>query len=176
MKVGVQEPRPSEDGKKKSSILHGSFEIAILLKGLHSALEIVGGALLWFVKPETLNTWIRVLTQHELAEDPGDLIANFLVRSGQHYSLSAQHFGVFYLLSHGAVKIALVLLLWRRKLWAYPAAVVVLALFIGYQVFRWTSTHAVSLLLLSGLDAIVIALTLREHVRLRREARAGARA
>ncbi len=163
-------------GVRDRSVLHAGFEAAILLKGIHAGLEVVGGVLLALVKPETLGRWIRLLAQNELAEDPRDLIANLLVKAGEKYTASQQQFDIFYLLSHGIVKIVLVLLLWRKKLWAYPAAVVVLALFIGYQVFRWTSTHAVSLLLLSGLDAFIIALTLREHRRLRREARAGVRA
>ncbi len=164
--------RPGRPGTR--SVLHVSFEAAILLKGIHAALEVVGGVLLWLVKPDTLAGWIRALTQNELAEDPRDLVANFLVSAGEKYTASQQQFDVLYLLSHGLVKIALVLLLWRKKLWAYPVAVVVLGLFIAYQLFRWTATHSVSLLLLSALDAIIIGLTLREHARLRRGARAGA--
>ncbi len=155
--------------RKKPSILHVGFEVAILLKGLHAALEIVGGILLQFVKPEILNKWIRLLTQNELAEDPKDLIANLLLRAGQHYSVGSQHFAVLYLLSHGLVKVVLVLLLWRRKLWAYPLAVVVLALFIAFQVFRWTTTHSILLVLLTALDALIIWLTLAEYKRLQGE-------
>ena len=150
-------------------MLHIGFEVAILLKGLHAALEIVGGILLGFLRPDTLNTWIRLLTQNELAENPRRLVAGLLVRAGEHYTISSQHFGVYYLLSHGLVKVVLVLLLWRRKLWAYPLAVAVLALFIAYQVFRWTSTHSGFLVFLTALDALVIWLTLSEYARLKRQ-------
>jgi uncharacterized membrane protein len=159
----------TSDSKRKPSVLHLGFEVAILLKGVHASLEIVGGVLLWFVKPETLNAWIQALTQNELAENPSDLIANLLVRAGQNYTVNSQHFGVFYLLSHGVVKVVLVLLLWRRRLWAYPLAVAVLALFITYQIFRWTSTHSLFLILLSTLDGVIIWLTLAEYGRLRQE-------
>jgi uncharacterized membrane protein len=161
-----------DGAREKRSILHVGFEIAILLKGIHAALEVVGGVLLWFVKPDTLNRWIQILTQNELTEDPKDLIANFLVRAGQHYSVNTQHFGVFYLLSHGLVKIFLVFLLWRRKLWAYPLAVVVLVLFIAYQAFRFSSTRSAFLIFLSALDALIIWLTLSEYARLKSEDRA----
>jgi uncharacterized membrane protein len=161
---------------RKPSILHLGFEVALLLKGLHAALEVVGGVLLWLVKPDTLNGWTRLLTQNELAEDPKDLIANLLVQAGQHYTVNAQHFGVFYLLTHGFVKVVLVLLLWRRKLWAYPLAVAVLVLFIAYQIFRWTSTHSALLIFLSVFDALIIWLTLSEYLRLKGEDRATSRA
>jgi uncharacterized membrane protein len=159
---------------KGHSILHVGFEVAIFLKGLHAALEIVGGVLLQFVKPDILNKWIRLLTQNELVEDPKDLVANLLLRAGQHYSVSSQHFAVLYLLSHGFVKVVLVLLLWRRKLWAYPLAVVVLVLFVAFQVFRWATTHSIFLIFLTALDALIIWLTLAEYKRLQGE-RAGGR-
>ena len=161
-----------DEARKKPLILHVGFEIAILLKGLHAALAIVGAVLLWFVKPATLQGWLRLLTQNELAEDPTDIIAKLLLRAGEHYTVGTQHFGVFYLLSHGLVKILLVLLLWRRKIWAYPLAVVVLVLFIAYQIFRWTSTHSTFLIFLSALDALIIWLTLSEYARLKGENRA----
>ncbi len=161
--------RPKSDGGTKPSVLHVGFEVAILLKGVHAALEIVGGLLLWLVNPSTLNSWIRLLTQNELAEDPKDYVAHLLRRMGQHYSVNAQHFGVFYLLTHGLIKVVLVMLLWRGKLWAYPLMVVVLILFIAYQIFRWTSTHSSTLIFLSGFDAIFVWLTLAEYRRLKRE-------
>jgi uncharacterized membrane protein len=157
----------STEEPKKRSVLHLGFEVALLLKGLHASLEVVGGVLLWFVKPDTLSRWIRLLTQNELAEDPRDLVANLLVQAGRHYSINTQDFGVAYLLSHGVVKVVLVILLWRGRLWAYPLAVVVLLLFIAYQIFRWTSTHSFFLLFVSALDALIIWLTLAEFGRLR---------
>ncbi len=155
--------------RRTSSVLHVGFEVAILLKGVHAVLEMIGGVLLWLINPATLDMAIRVLTQNELAEDPTDLIANLLLRASERYTVQAQHFGVMYLLSHGLVKVVLVLLLWRRKLWAYPLAVAVLGVFIAYQVFRWTSTRSTFLIALSLLDALLIALTLVEYARLKRE-------
>ncbi len=153
----------------RRSALHVGFELAILLKGLHAALEVVGGVLLVFLRPDTLSRWVRLLTQNELIEDPNDPIANMVVRAGAHYTVTSQHFGIFYLLSHGLVKIVLVLLLWRSKLWAYPLAVVVLAVFVGYQILRWTSTHSWFLIALSALDAVIVWLTLSEYQRLKAE-------
>jgi uncharacterized membrane protein len=160
------EPRHAGRGHK-TSILHASFEVALLLKGLHAAFEVVGGILLWFIKPETINNVIRIVTQNELAEDPTDFVANLLRSMGAHYTVNAQHFAAFYLVSHGLVNLAIVLLLWRRKLWAYPLGIAFLALFIAYQIFRWTSTHSVTLIAFTVIDAIVIWLTVSEYGRLK---------
>ena len=138
-----------------------------MLKGLHAVLEIVGGILLSFMRPELLDNWIRVLTQNELAEDPQDLVANLLVRMGHHYSINSQHFGVFYLVSHGIVNLGIVLLLWRKKLWAYPLGIVVLFLFIAYQVYRWLATGSSAMIFFTAVDLIIIFLTWSEYRRLK---------
>jgi uncharacterized membrane protein len=151
----------------KTSVLHAGFEIGILLKGIYAVFEVVSGVLLWLVKPTTVTSWVQRLTESELIEDPNDLLANLIVRLSGHYTVGSQQFGVYYLLSHGLVKIVLVTLLWRKKLWAYPVAIIVLALFIGYQVMRWTSTRSPFLLMISAFDAAMIWLTFVEYRRLR---------
>jgi uncharacterized membrane protein len=152
-------------------LLHAGFELGVLLKAILALLEIVGGVLLLFVSPSLLGRLLRLLTQNELAEDPSDLLANLILRASERYSISTQHFGVLYLLSHGSVKLVLVLLLWRRKLWAYPLAVAALALFILYQALRWTTTHSVFLVVFTVLDLAIIWLTLVEYRKLRRDIR-----
>jgi uncharacterized membrane protein len=45
-------------------------------------------------------------------------------------------FGAIYLLPHGIVKVVLVYALLLNKFWDYPWMMVVLLLFIGYQLYR----------------------------------------
>ena len=63
-----------------------AFDIGIFFKGLDGVLEIMGGLLLFVVKPQTVTGIITTLTQHELSEDPHDLIASQLVQLAQDYS------------------------------------------------------------------------------------------
>lgn len=148
---------------KNVDLLHISFEIALILKALNSLCEIIGGILLAFLTPEAMNHVISILTQSELTEDPRDLIANSLLRMSGSFSISSQHFGMFYLLSHGISKMILVVLLWKGKLWAYPLSVVLLLIFILYQVYRYMVTPSVMMVLLTVLDLIVVLLTLKEY-------------
>jgi uncharacterized membrane protein len=120
-----------------------------------------------FLTPVRLNLLTRFLTRHELSEDPRDLVANFLLSLSGSFSISAQHFAVFYLMSHGIIKCILILLLWRRKLWAYPLTIVSLILFVAYQVYRYTLTQSVFLILLTAFDAAMIALTYLEYKRIK---------
>jgi len=159
----------------RSDLLHAGFELGILLKGLHAALEVLGGVLLMFVSPELLGGLIHALTQNELAEDPRDYLANLILRASQQYSISTQHFGVMYLLSDGAVQVILVVLLWKKKLWAYPLGVAMLVLFIVFQTARWTSTHSAWLTAFTLLDLVLIWFTIAEYRKLKRRQAEGKR-
>ncbi|RJE49287.1 MULTISPECIES: DUF2127 domain-containing protein [unclassified Dehalobacter] len=152
---------------KQKDIFHIGFKIGLLMKGIDGLLEIIGSILLLFLTPDRYNWLIRLLTQHELSEDPQDLFANYLIHSSPNFSFSTQHFVVFYLLSHGIIKCILVLLLWRQKLWAYPLAILSLILFVVYQLYRYTFTHSAFLILLTIFDVLMIFLTYKESKQVR---------
>jgi len=152
---------------KRQSLAHLAFEIGIFFKGLDGVLEIVGGLLLFFVKPETISR-VVALTQHELGEDPNDVLASYLVRGANSFSASSQVFAGVYLLSHGMIKVVLVESLLRGRLLAYPTAIVVFALFITYQMYRYYLDSSIAMIALSILDVIVIVLTWLEYRRLKR--------
>jgi len=152
---------------KKISI-HNAFKLTIIAKGIDGILEIIGGFLFLSVNPGTITEIFRALTQHELSEDPRDLIANYLIREASNLSLSSQLFGSFYLLSHGVIKIFLVASLLQRRLWAYPTAIIFFATFIIYQIYRYQYTHSLWLIFLTILDFLVVILTLLEYYRLKK--------
>jgi uncharacterized membrane protein len=148
--------------------IHQLFEVSVLLKGVHAALECVGGIALAITGNETIRALVTRLTQSELTEDKRDFIASHLVAWVQAFSIQTQHFYAWYLLSHGAVKLALVAGLLMRKLWAYPTAIAVFTLFIAYQLYRYAHTHGIGLLLLTALDLVVVSLTWHEYRLMRR--------
>lgn len=150
---------------RKKDFVHVGFEIGLLLKGIHGLMEIIGGVFLLFLSPNRLNWLTHFLTLHELSEDPKDKLANFLLTLSGSFSISTQHFAQFYLISHGIIKCLLILLLWRKKLWAYPLTIVSLILFIAYQAYRYTLTQSFFLILLTIFDVVMIALTYFEYKR-----------
>ena len=108
-----------------------------------------------------------MLTQHELSEDPNDLLAGYLVHAAQHFSVDAQIFVSVYLLWHGLVKVGLVMALLQKRFWAYPTAILAFTLFLVYQLYRYANTHSNWLLMLSVVDVFVIIFTWFEYKRLR---------
>lgn len=137
------------------------FVVSVVLKGINGILEIIAGILLLFTGAVT--NIIEALVRGELIEDPSDVIANAVQHYVPYFSQHSQLFASVYLLSHGIIKIFLVIGLLRNKLWAYPSAIVVFFLFIAYQLYRFTYTHSIFLILLTVFDLIVIWLTWHEY-------------
>ncbi len=144
------------------SRIHQIFVISIILKGLHALVECVGGILLYLVPLTEIARWVDIVTQEELLEDPRDLVANQLLAVAHHLSVDTVSFYAFYLLSHGLVKVLLVAGLLREKLWAYPVSLAVLAAFIAYQLYRYSFTHSVGLVVLTVFDIVIIVLVWHE--------------
>jgi uncharacterized membrane protein len=151
---------------QRDRVVHLLFDISVITKGIDGVLEIVGGILLFLLSPLQVYSVVRILTQHELSQDPHDLLANYLRNSTQRLSGGAQAFGAMYLLWHGAVKVVLVTALLLKRRWAYPAAILAFLLFLAYQLYRYSHTHSPELLVLSVVDVLVIVLTWLEYKRL----------
>jgi uncharacterized membrane protein len=143
--------------------VHLAFRLSLFAKGAFAIAEIVGGVLAYFVSQDFLYYLASTVTQNELTEDPNDILGNFLLHLAQGFSIGAQHFTAYYLVSHGVVKLFLIAGLLKRVMWAYPAALIVFTLFIIYQLFRYSVTHSPWLIVISLLDLIVIALTWHEY-------------
>lgn len=139
------------------------FYVSIWLKGVHAVFEIIGGIALLLTSPAFILQVVATVTQDEMGEDPNDFVANTLLSAVQRISVSSQHFAALYLLSHGAVKIFLVIGLLRNRSWAYPAALAVFGAFILYQVYRFCLTHSLGLVALTVFDLAVMWLIWREY-------------
>jgi uncharacterized membrane protein len=149
--------------QKRKGLIHVSFEIGLLIKGIDGILEVLGSILLLLVSPNQVHKIIAKITRHELSEDPNDFIAKLLLSLSNRYSVSVQFFSAFYLLSHGIIKLIVIYLLRRRKYWAYPLSIVFFLLFIVYQTYRFFNTHAIWLIILTIFDLLMIYLTYKEY-------------
>ena len=147
----------------RHTLLDRTFFTVLILKGLDGVLELVGGILLLFVTPGQIGALAKLLTQHELSEDPHDLIANSLLHYTSGLTGSATLFGAVYLLLHGAVKVVLVWAVLTNHLWAYPWTMAFLAVFIVYQSYKFVVAFSWGLLLLTLFDIFVLILTWREY-------------
>ena len=148
--------------------IHQIFVVSVALKGIHALIEIVGGIALYLVSTGTIVRLINGWSYDELVEDKHDWVANHLLAFARTFSVAEHHFYAFYLLSHGLIKSVLVIGLLREKLWAYPASFAVFGAFIAYQLYRYSFTHDIALILLSIFDLFVIYLAVHEYRLLRK--------
>ncbi|MGA7841000.1 MAG: DUF2127 domain-containing protein [Candidatus Acidiferrales bacterium] len=148
---------------QRKTILHESFEVGITLKGVGALFEIAGGVLLWVVNPSKMNDLVRRVADYLLVDAPHHPFASHVLSASQRMADHGTTFASYYLLSHGIVKLALVICLWCNKLWAYPLTIVVFTAFMVYQVHRFTHTHSWTLIALTIFDAVIVYLTWKEY-------------
>jgi uncharacterized membrane protein len=148
---------------RRQTLLDRTFFVGLVLKGLDGVLELIGGILLLVVSPRQIDAFAQFLTQHELSEDPHDLIANALVQATGSLNLSLSLFGAIYLLLHGLVKVVLVWAVLNDRLWAYPWMIAFLLVFIAYQSYQVAVSFSWGLTLLTAFDILIVYLTRREY-------------
>ena len=148
--------------------IHGLFVLSVGLKGFYALVEMASGVALYLVAHQSIINFLNRFMTDERLRDPQDWVASTALKVAQSFSLETQHFYAFYLITHGVLKLAVVVGLLREKLWAYPACFVVFSAFIAYQLYRYSFTHDPGLVALSILDAFVIALAWHEYRLLRK--------
>jgi len=147
---------------------HRLFQVGVVLKGLDGVLEVVGGVLLALVGSTGVSRMVALLTQHELSEDPRDLVARWILEHFSNIGAGTAHFAAAYLLVHGVVKLVLVGGLIREKMGIFPWALGFLGLFILYQGYRLSIRPSVGLGFLTVVDVVVLLLVWREYEALRK--------
>lgn len=151
--------------KRKDDIIHFTFDIGLLLKAIEAFLEIAAGIALIFITPTVMKNMASFIEEYIINAPMAETLAKFVFS----YSIDVQRFIVFYMLSHGIVKMVVIIMLWRQKLWAYPISVAMFSFFIVYQLYHYETIHSSILILLTVLDIIMIVLTILEYKRLKTE-------
>jgi uncharacterized membrane protein len=145
------------------------FKVSVILKGIHSIIEIIGGFLALFITQNFIIQTVLKITHDEIGEDSKDFLANYLIHASQNFSISSKYFVSFYLLSHGIIKGILVIALLKKKLWAYPVSIFVFGAFMVYQMIRYTQTHSIWLIVFTIFDAIVLWLIWQEYKKIEKQ-------
>jgi uncharacterized membrane protein len=162
----------------RSSLLDTTFHAGIAIKGFDGVLETIGGVLIWFIKPSSMNGIVRFASMHDLPGKYDDILLANLLHLTQTLANGGKVFASIYLITHGLSKVVLVIALWLNKLWAYPLTIFVFAVFCAYQMHRYTRTHSIWLVVLTVFDLFLIYLTWREYQQKKqaRDKRAGTQA
>ena len=147
--------------------IHRLFVLSVGLKGFYALAEVASGVALYLVAHATIIDFLSRFTTDPVTE-ANDWVGAYMMAFARAFSVQSQHFYAFYLFTHGVLKLGVVIGLLREKLWAYPACFVLFTAFIAYQLYRYTYTQDLGLILLSILDAFVILLAVHEYRLLKR--------
>jgi uncharacterized membrane protein len=147
-----------------SSLLDKTFHTGIAIKAFDGVLECIGGVLVWFIKPTSMNGIARFVAMHDLPGKYDEALIAHLLHTTEMLANGGKVFASIYLITHGLSKVLLVIALWMNKLWAYPLTMFVFAVFCVYQMHRYTRTHSIFLVVLTVFDLLLIYLTWREYV------------
>jgi uncharacterized membrane protein len=150
-----------EETKEKK--IFAVYEFGLLLKTMQALLEVGIGAVLYFISTNNIVNFILKIIHGELVEDPNDFFANLILKDVHQFSFSGKHFLIFYLLTHGIVKLIIIVGLLQRKKWAYPVAIFGLGGLIMYQIYHLLINHSIALLIITIIDIIILWLIFHEH-------------
>jgi uncharacterized membrane protein len=146
------------------------FVIAVTIKGIDGGLQFLGALMLLVIPPTLITGAANTLVTRDLLGDPNGTLATHLSSAADNFANgSTRWFAIGYLFAHGVVKLGLVWALVKRVMVAFPIAVLVLAAFVVYEVWRAVRTHSVALPIFAALDVVIIVLVIREYLKLRRE-------
>jgi uncharacterized membrane protein len=145
------------------------YRLGIILKGVDGLIEQVAGLALWLA-PGILRALLAPVLRTE-SDDAGlrVIVAHAAGRLDDTLARGSSFFVIFFLLTHGIVKLVLVYCLLKEYLWVYPYALVVLGLFAVYQGVVLVQSPSVALVLLAILDIVIIWLVWREWRSLSRD-------
>jgi uncharacterized membrane protein len=146
------------------------FHISIFIKGAISLAEMVTGIALLFIPVSYFLDLLASYAESELREDSTSFIASHLLSLSHQAAAISGTFIALYLLSRGLIKVLLIWAMLKNKLWAYPASLVVLGLFVLYQVYEIVHTGSWAIVALTFFDLIVMYFIWREYQVLKFEA------
>ena len=149
--------------KKNEKTIFEAYEIGLFVKFLQAFLEVVTGVLLYAVSTNNLTKFILSIAHGELAEIPNDYLSDLIIKSAGQITTASKFFIGFYLLTHGVIKVVIIIGLYLKKKWAYLAAMIGFGGLILYQIYHLILNHSIILFALTIMDLIILWLIWHER-------------
>lgn len=146
------------------------FKISVAIKGFDGLIELIAGISL-LISPGLVHWalsgvggWFGQRHVHAL-----QIIGEYIARIDGDFSRSGLTFLIIFLISHGLVKLGLVYCLLKKIVWAYPYAIIVLGMFLAYQIYLLITQPSIGMALFALLDVIIMILVYGEYRKLKAE-------
>lgn len=146
----------------RSPLLHRAYQLAIAIKGLDGALEIVLGGIVAVLGAQRFSALLTAWSTPGVGGTPEGHAMRFVRHSANGLAHASTLFVIVYLLVHGLIKLGIAVNLLRGKVWMYPVATVLLAGFVAFMSYRLTTHFSGWLLTFAIFDAVTLALVINE--------------
>jgi uncharacterized membrane protein len=141
------------------------FDLALIVKAIDGALEVLAALLVLFVPPALVIRLAEFATGGELSQDPGDFIATSIRNTAHSFAVHTHYLFAIYLTLHGLIKVLLVIGIFTKKRIAYPLFMVALIIFGLYEAYRGFVLHELLLQAFAVFDLSLLILTSYEYRR-----------
>lgn len=144
---------------RSAKFAHRFFILTILAKGSLGLVQLATSAAISMGLTDRLPRLAQSIIAAELAEDPNDFLAARIMQFVRTLPETDMTFYAYYFGAHGLLHVVVAAALLSGTIWAYPATIAVLSIFVLYQSLEWLAVGGTMLLVLSTIDLLVIFLT-----------------
>ena len=131
------------------------FAFAMWWRIIYGTLRTLLGLGLLNLVGTPLTTLLERVMRHELMDDPGDTLFNTIHHLLQLHPFTITYFLSAYMIFWGVTDVFLSVALLKQKLWAFPTSLALIAVFMIYEIYRFTDTHSLILLGIIGVDIFI---------------------
>ncbi|MBV8798865.1 MAG: DUF2127 domain-containing protein [Alphaproteobacteria bacterium] len=146
----------------RRTLMHRAYQVAIAIKGLDGAIEFLAGLFIALVGSRQVYHFAIWATAPEIARHPESHAAHAIRHGAYNFAHHSHRFAIIYLLTHGLLKIGLVVNLFLENMWIFPASVVVLLGFIAFMTAKLVAHWSPWLFAFALFDTLTLALVLNE--------------
>ena len=150
----------SRDVGQPSGAQEKLFKAGMWLKGINGTLELIGGVLLLAIPHSLSNRVVAGLVDYATGYGMTSKIYQEVSLGVARLDVGFS-FPVFYLLSHGVVKLFLAIALLRDLRWAYPVSLGIFGLLLVYEGVRFAEHASIPLGLVILIDLVILTLIWR---------------
>ena len=141
------------------------FKYILWWRLLYGTTKTLLGITLIFFAGSSFSDVFQALMSHELSEDPGDVLINFITPYIHDSPWTITHFLALYFMLWGATEAFLSFGLLHGKVWAYRIGMWVIGSFILYELYRLMHTHSIVLGIVIVIDFLLVMFIRRHNVK-----------
>ncbi len=142
--------------KNINEIYESLFRFIMVWRIIYSLFKIILGIILFkFIGTPISHLFYKIMG-HKLMGDQFDFLIQIINPFMYHVSYKITYFLVIYLIFWAIIDIVLSIILLKHKLWAFPISILLMSVFVLYEIFRFTNTQSLILLWVIIMDIVLI--------------------